>query len=69
MGKRQDDQHADKPHGDRQHDEKGILKGTELGHQNEIQQDDRERQSNGKAAEGFQHGLHHAAQIDAHTVG
>ncbi len=40
VGQRQDDQHTDEAHGDRQHDEERILEGTELRNQNQEQQHD-----------------------------
>src|ERR1017187_6103342 len=50
-------------------DDEGIEEGLELGHQNEVEQHHREDQTQGKAAEGIAHALHHAAQVYVQTLG
>ena len=69
VGERQDHQHADEAHGNRQHDQERIHERTELRHQDQVQQDDRQRKADGEALERRLHALHHAAQVDAHVAG
>src|ERR1700683_359462 len=69
MGQWQNDQHADKTHGNRQHDQKGVDKGTELSDQNQDQQDERYAEAIGEAREGFIHAVYHAAKLHADIGG
>ncbi len=51
MGERQDDQHADKSHGDCKHNQQGIDKRLELSCQNKKKEDKRKQESKSKTLE------------------
>src|SRR5579871_899379 len=65
MGKRQNDEHADEAHGNREHDEQRIDKRSELGDQNQKEEDERNPEADGETLKGGVHALNHAAQIDS----
>ena len=67
VGERQDDQHADKPHGNCQHDQEGINERFELRRQDQEQQEKRNQEPEGKALKGSLHALDHPAQIHTHV--
>ena len=66
---RQDNQHADEAHGDRQHDQERIDKRAELSDQNQEQQNKRDPKANREALERCVHPFHHSAQANANIRG
>src|SRR5580658_4073917 len=69
VGQRQNDQHADETHGNRQHNQKGVDERTELSDQNQNQQDERYAEAVGKTGERLIHAIHHAAEVHADIGG
>ena len=63
VGQRQNDQHADEAHRNRQHDQERIDERSELRHQNQEQQDERNAEADREALERLIHALDHAAQL------
>ena len=62
-------EHSADAHGDREHDQDGVDERSELGDQDEIEQDERQNKPNAETAERFLHADDHASQIDAHVGG
>ena len=56
-GERQNHQHADEAHRNRQHDQKRIDEGPELRHQDQVEQDERKDEADREALERFVHAL------------
>ncbi len=69
MGQGQNDQHAHKAHGNRQHDQHRIYEGPELSYQDEIEEKERQHKAEAEALERRLHAFHHAVQVHADVFG